>query len=510
MKVEKVIIIDFGGQYSQLIARKIRELSIFSEILPYFSNINKIIDEKPKAIIFSGGPASVYEKNSPSIDEKIFSCGIPILGICYGAQLIANALGGKVKKSDFREYGKVSINIKNRSTLFENLPPSFNVWMSHTDYVENIPEGFLVTSSTSNCPISSFENRKSEIYGLQFHPEVFHTDFGSDILANFLYKIAGCKKDWIISSYIDEQVKVIRETVKNDRAICALSGGVDSSVAATLAAKAIGKQLICIFVDHGLLRKGEKEEVISTFSNNEDMLFVPVDASKLFLSKLKNITEPEEKRKIIGKLFIDTFTNEAKKLKGVKYLIQGTIYPDIVESGTSTSAKIKSHHNVGGLPDKFGFSLVEPLKLLFKDEVRIVGKELGLPASLINRQPFPGPGLAIRIVGQITENRLSILRETDYILRDEISKAGLSDEIWQYFTVLPGVKTVGIMGDTRTYSELVAIRAVESVDGMTANWYKIPYNVLEKISSRIVNEVNGVNRVVLDITSKPPATIEWE
>lgn len=510
MEVEKVIIIDFGGQYSQLIARKIRELSIFSEIVPYFSNINKIIDEKPKAVIFSGGPASVYEKNSPSIDEKIFSCGIPILGICYGAQLIANALGGRVKKSDFREYGKVSINIKNRSTLFENLPPSFNVWMSHTDFVDKLPEGFLVTSSTSNCPISSFENRKLNIYALQFHPEVFHTDFGSDIIANFLYKIADCKKDWIISSYIDEQVKFIKETIKNDRAICALSGGVDSSVAAHLAAKAIGKQLICIFVDHGLLRKGEKEEVISTFSNNKDMLFIPVDASKLFLNKLKNITEPEEKRKIIGKLFIDTFTNEAKKLKGVKYLIQGTIYPDIVESGTLTSAKIKSHHNVGGLPDKLGFSLVEPLKLLFKDEVRIVGKELGLPSSLLNRQPFPGPGLAIRIVGHITEDRLAILRETDFILRDEISKAGLSDEIWQYFTVLPGIKTVGVMGDTRTYSELVAIRAVESVDGMTANWYKIPYNVLEKISSRIVNEVNGVNRVVLDVTSKPPATIEWE
>ncbi|MFN3411948.1 MAG: glutamine-hydrolyzing GMP synthase [Exilispira sp.] len=509
MNLEKVIVIDFGGQYSQLIARRIREANVYSQILPFNTPVEKIIDENPVAIIFSGGPSSVYEKNSPAIDSKIFDFNIPILGICYGAQLIAKILGGNVKKSDTKEYGKVSINIK-QSTIFENIPSVFNVWMSHTDFVEILPQNFINTSFTDYCPNSSFEDKKRNIYALQFHPEVYHTEYGFEIIKNFLYKVAKCSGNWSIDSYLEDQIQIIKDEVKDEKVICALSGGVDSTVAANLVAKAIGNNLICIFVDHGLLRKGEKEEIHKNFSNRKDLNFLSIDAKEIFLKKLKNISDPEKKRKIIGKTFIEIFNNEAKKLKGIKYLVQGTIYPDIVESGTNTSATIKSHHNVGGLPEKLNFKLIEPLKYLFKDEVRILGKKLNLADEFVYRQPFPGPGLAIRIIGKINETRLNILKEADYILRDEIKKANLDSKIWQYFAVLTGIKTVGVMGDNRTYSELVAIRAVESVDGMTADWYKIPYDILEKISRRIVNQVPGINRVVFDITSKPPSTIEWE
>lgn len=509
MNLEKVIVIDFGGQYSQLIARRIREANVYSQILPFNTPIEKIINEDPVAIIFSGGPSSVYEKNSPTIDSKIFDFNIPILGICYGAQLIAKILGGNVKKSYIKEYGKVSINIK-QSTIFENIPSVFNVWMSHTDFVEILPQNFINTSYTDYCPNSSFEDKKRNIYALQFHPEVYHTEYGFEIIKNFLYKVAKCSGNWSIDSYLEDQIQIIKDEVKDEKVICALSGGVDSTVAANLVAKAIGNNLICIFVDHGLLRKGEKEEIQQNFANRKDLNFLSVDAKKVFLKKLKNISDPEKKRKIIGKTFIEIFSNESKKLKGIKYLVQGTIYPDIVESGTNTSATIKSHHNVGGLPGKLNFKLIEPLKYLFKDEVRILGKKLKLADEFVYRQPFPGPGLAIRIIGKINEARLNILKEVDFIVRDEIKKANLDRKIWQYFAVLTDIKTVGVMGDNRTYSELVAIRAVESVDGMTADWYKIPYDILEKISRRIVNEVHGVNRVVFDITSKPPSTIEWE
>ncbi|MBZ4664244.1 MAG: guaA [Caloramator sp.] len=510
MNRELVLIIDFGGQYNQLIARRVRECGVYSEIVPYTVSIEEIKRKSPSAIIFTGGPNSVYEEGAPRVDREIFGLNIPILGICYGMQLTAFMLGGEVKKADKREYGNTSVVVENDCALFSNLPKESIMWMSHTDYVAELPDGFVNIAYTDSCKNAAMANKEKRIYGVQFHPEVKHSQFGFDVIKNFLFNVCGLKGDWTMSSFIDEKIDEIRRTVGDKKAICALSGGVDSSVAALMVHRAIGKNLTCIFVDHGLLRKGEAEEVYNTFKEKFDMNLIMVDAKDRFLGKLKGVTDPERKRKIIGEEFIRVFEDEANKIEGAEFLVQGTIYPDVVESGTGTSAVIKSHHNVGGLPEDIKFKLIEPLRELFKDEVREVGRQLGLAEELVSRQPFPGPGLAIRVLGEVTEEKLSILKEADFIVRDEIKKAGLDKKIWQYFAVLPDVKSVGVMGDERTYSHLIAIRAVESVDGMTSDWFKVPYEVLDKISRRIVNEVKGVNRIVYDITSKPPATIEWE
>ncbi|GFR35344.1 glutamine-hydrolyzing GMP synthase [Thermobrachium celere] len=510
MNRELVLIIDFGGQYNQLIARRVRACGVYSEIVPYTVTIEDIKRKSPSAIIFTGGPNSVYEDGAPRVDREIFELNIPILGICYGMQLAAFMLGGEVKKADKREYGNTTVVVDSNNDLFKNIPKESIMWMSHTDYVANLPEGFKNIAYTDSCINAAMANIDKKIYGVQFHPEVKHSQYGFDVIKNFLFNVCKLKGDWTMSSFIDEKIEEIKRTVGDKKAICALSGGVDSSVAALMVHKAIGKNLTCIFVDHGLLRKGEAEEVYNTFKEKFDMNLIMVDAKDRFLGKLKGVTDPERKRKIIGEEFIRVFEDEANRIEGAEFLVQGTIYPDVVESGTGTSAVIKSHHNVGGLPEDMKFKLIEPLRELFKDEVREVGRQLGLAEELVSRQPFPGPGLAIRVLGEVTEEKLSILKEADYIVRDEIKKAGLDKEIWQYFAVLPDVKSVGVMGDERTYSHLIAIRAVESVDGMTSDWFKIPYEVLDKISRRIVNEVKGVNRIVYDITSKPPATIEWE
>lgn len=510
MERDLILVIDFGGQYNQLIARRVRENGVYCEIVPYDCSIERIKLKNPKGIIFTGGPNSVYEEGAPRIDEKIFELGVPILGICYGHQLIAHTLGGVVKTAEVREYGKTEVMLDNSLHLFNDIAVKDICWMSHTDYVEKVPYGFSVLGQTDSCPTAAMANTEKNIYGVQFHPEVEHTSFGKTLLANFLFKVCKASGNWTMSSFAKEKIEEIKNLVGDKKVICALSGGVDSSVAAVLVHKAIGSQLTCIFVDHGLLRKDEGDQVESLYKEQFNMNLIRVNAEQRFLGKLSGVSDPEQKRKIIGEEFIRVFEEEANKLGKIDFLVQGTIYPDVVESGTKTSATIKSHHNVGGLPEDIEFRLIEPLRELFKDEVRMVGEELGIPHNMVWRQPFPGPGLAIRVLGDITEEKLHIVREADHIFREEISKAGLESSIWQYFACLPNIQSVGVMGDERTYSHAVALRAVTSSDGMTSDWARIPYEVLDTVSRRIINEVKGVNRIVYDVTSKPPSTIEWE
>ena len=507
---ELILVLDFGGQYNQLITRRIREFGVYSELHSHKLTADEIKEMNPKGIIFSGGPNSVYDENAFRCDEKIFELGIPILGICYGMQLMTHHFGGKVESGHKKEYGKATLTVQHQSKLYENLPKEQVVWMSHSDLVVEPPEGFVVDGTNPSCPVAAISDESRALYGVQFHPEVRHSEYGNDILKNFVFNVCGCHEEWTMENFIDIEIEKIRKQVGDKKVLCALSGGVDSSVVAVLMHKAIGDQLTCIFVDHGLLRKGEAESVMKTFGEGFNMNIIKVDAKERFMNKLKGVSDPEQKRKIIGNEFIYVFDDEADKLKGIDFLAQGTLYTDIIESGTDTAQTIKSHHNVGGLPEDMEFELIEPLNTLFKDEVRALGTELGIPDEIVWRQPFPGPGLAIRVLGEITEEKLEIVRESDAILREEIKKAGLDREIWQYFTALPNMRSVGVMGDARTYDYTIGIRAVTSVDGMTSDWARIPYDVLEKISTRIVNEVNHVNRVVYDITSKPPATIEWE
>lgn len=508
--MDLVLVLDFGGQYNQLIARRIRECQVYSEMIPYYTPLKEILARKPKGIVFSGGPASVYGSKAPRVDPAIYQCGVPILGICYGMQLMAYDLGGRVEEAAGKEYGKTILEVAGSDPLFRGLPSTMQVWMSHGDYISAPPPGFQVTARSAYTPVAAMSDPDRQLYGVQFHPEVKHTPLGQEILRRFLFDVCGAKADWTVSSFIDDQVKVIRERVGDKRAICALSGGVDSAVAAALVHKAIGDRLVCVFVNHGLLRRGEAEQVQETFSRVLDVNLIYVDASERFLNRLQGVIDPEDKRKIIGEEFIRVFEEEARKLGKVDFLVQGTLYPDVIESGTDTAAVIKSHHNVGGLPEKMELELIEPLRLLFKDEVRQVGQKLGLPEEIVWRQPFPGPGLAIRILGEVTKEKLEILRQADAIVVEEIRRAGLYREIWQSFAVLPSFKTVGVMGDERTYAYTIVVRAVTSDDAMTADWARLPYDLLERISSRIVNEVRHVNRIVYDITSKPPATIEWE
>jgi len=507
---EIVVVLDFGGQYNQLIARRIRDLGVYSELLPYNTSVEKIRELAPKGIVFSGGPASVYGENSPLVDPGVYDLGVPILGICYGMQMMSHQLKGKVEAAGKREYGKAMVRFAPDCVLTSGLTDEQQVWMSHSDLVIEAPAGFAIDASTEHAPIAAMSHRERNLYAVQFHPEVRHTTYGNDMIKNFLFEVCGCEGEWSMTTFIDDAIRDIREQVGDKKVLCALSGGVDSSVVAILIHKAIGDRLTCMFIDHGLLRKGEAESVMETFVGKFDMKVVKIDARDRFLGKLAGVDDPEQKRKIIGNEFVYVFQEESAKFDDFEFLAQGTLYTDIVESGTATAQTIKSHHNVGGLPKDIKFKLVEPLKALFKDEVRKVGEECGLPAEIVWRQPFPGPGLAIRVLGEVTEDKLEIVRESDAILREEIAKAGLDREIWQYFTALPGMKSVGVMGDARTYSYTVGIRAVTSIDGMTADWARIPWDVLETISTRIVNEVNNVNRVVYDITSKPPATIEWE
>lgn len=511
--LEKIVVLDYGSQYNQLITRRIREFGVYSELISHRVTAAEIKEMAPKGIIFSGGPNSVYDEGAFSIDQEIYELGIPILGICYGMQLLTYNLGGTVEPAHNREYGKAELRHTEDATLFKGTPETQTVWMSHGDLVTKAAPGFSVVGTSADCPIAAVEDPKRKFYGIQFHAEVRHSEYGNEVLRHFAKDVCGCIGNWTMNDFIEEKIADIQQTVGDKKVLLALSGGVDSSVVGVLLQKAIGDQLTCVFVDHGLLRKNEAQQVMDTLGGKFGLNIIKVDAQKRFLDKLAGVSDPEQKRKIIGNEFVYVFNDEAIKLageKGIDFLAQGTLYTDVIESGTETAQTIKSHHNVGGLPEDMTFKLIEPLNTLFKDEVREVGTKLGMPDDIVWRQPFPGPGLGIRVLGEISEDKLEIVRESDWILREEIKKAGLDRDIWQYFTVLPGIRSVGVMGDNRTYDYTIGIRAITSIDGMTADFARIPWDILQKISVRIVNEVDHVNRIVYDITSKPPATVEWE